>query len=85
MLKFTGCNAATQFAAPEAALLYDLLGLQAPARAALAHLRGITPLLPAIEPAVDRFETRLAALEAALLSKPKNRTVSAPVKPTINR
>ena len=50
-------------AAPEAALLYDLLTLQAPARAALSHLRGITPMLPAIEPAVDRFSTRLDALE----------------------
>jgi ATP phosphoribosyltransferase regulatory subunit len=49
--------------APEAALLYDLLTLQAPARAALSHLRGITPMLPAIEPAVDRFATRLDALE----------------------
>lgn len=51
-------------AAPEAALLYDLLGLKAPARAALSHLRGITPLLPAIEPAVDRFAARLEALAA---------------------
>lgn len=51
--------------APEAALLYDLLGLEAPAGAALAHLRGITPLLPAIAPAVDRFAARLAALAAA--------------------
>lgn len=50
--------------APEAALLYDLLTLQAPARAALAHLRGITPLLPAIEPAVDRFAARLDRLAA---------------------
>jgi ATP phosphoribosyltransferase regulatory subunit len=50
-------------AAPEAALLYDLLTLQAPARAALSHLRGITPMLPAIEPAVDRFARRLDALE----------------------
>jgi ATP phosphoribosyltransferase regulatory subunit len=49
--------------APEAALLYDLLTLQAPAQAALAHLRGITPLLPAIAPAVDRFAARLEALE----------------------
>lgn len=48
--------------ATEAALLYDLLTLQAPANAALAHLRGITPMLPAIEPAVDRFSKRLAAL-----------------------
>ncbi|QYK40432.1 MAG: ATP phosphoribosyltransferase regulatory subunit [Paracoccaceae bacterium] len=51
-------------AAPEAALLYDLLTLTAPARAALAHLRGITPLLPAIAPAVDRFAARLDALDA---------------------
>jgi ATP phosphoribosyltransferase regulatory subunit len=51
-------------AAPEAALLYDLLTLQAPAEAALAHLRGITPLLAAIEPAVDRFARRLEALRA---------------------
>ncbi|WP_426032948.1 ATP phosphoribosyltransferase regulatory subunit [Cypionkella sp. TWP1-2-1b2] len=50
--------------APEAALLYDLLGLQAPAEAALGHLRGITPMLPAIAPAVDRFATRLEALRA---------------------
>jgi ATP phosphoribosyltransferase regulatory subunit len=49
--------------APEAALLYDLLTLQAPARAALSHLRGITFMLPAIEPAVDRFAARLDALE----------------------
>jgi ATP phosphoribosyltransferase regulatory subunit len=50
--------------APEAALLYDLLNLEAPAAAALAHLRGITPMLPAIAPAVDRFATRLEALAA---------------------
>ena len=43
--------------APEAALLYDLLTLEAPADAALAHLRGITPMLPAIGPAVDRLPT----------------------------
>lgn len=49
-------------AAPEAALLYDLLSLQAPARAALSHLRGIAPMLPAITPAVDRFAARLEAL-----------------------
>jgi ATP phosphoribosyltransferase regulatory subunit len=54
--------AAKPIAAPEAALLYDLLSLQAPARAALDHLRGIAPLLPAIEPAVTRFATRLEAL-----------------------
>jgi len=56
-------DAATpNLSAPEAALLYDLLTLQAPARSALTHLRGIQPLLPAIEPAVDRFAARLAAL-----------------------
>ncbi|CAN1496867.1 HisZ ATP phosphoribosyltransferase involved in histidine biosynthesis [Paracoccaceae bacterium] len=48
--------------ATEAALLYDLLSLEAPAAAALTHLRGITPMLPAIEPAVDRFAARLNAL-----------------------
>jgi len=50
--------------ATEAALLYDLLGLEAPAASALAHLRGITPMLPAIAPAVDRFAARLEALVA---------------------
>lgn len=50
--------------ATEAALLYDLLGLEAPAAAALTHLRGITALLPAIGPAVDRFAARLEALSA---------------------
>lgn len=55
---------APPLAAPEAALLYDLLTLEAPSRAALAHLRGIAPLLPAITPAVDRFEARLDALDA---------------------
>jgi ATP phosphoribosyltransferase regulatory subunit len=50
--------------APEAALLYDLLGLQAPAKAALSHLQGITPMLPAISPAVSRFAARLEALAA---------------------
>jgi ATP phosphoribosyltransferase regulatory subunit len=56
--------AAPPIAAPEAALLYDLLSLQAPADAALAHLRGITPLLPAIAGSVDRFAARLSALAA---------------------
>jgi len=50
--------------ATEAALLYDLLTLEAPAAAALTHLRGITPMLPAIAPAVDRFAARLEALAA---------------------
>ncbi len=51
-------------AAPEAALLYDLLGLQAPAEAALAHLEGIIFMLPAIAPAVARFAARLDALRS---------------------
>ena len=51
-------------AAPEAALMYDLIGLAAPADAALHHLRGIEPLMPTISGAVDRFEARLAALRA---------------------
>jgi ATP phosphoribosyltransferase regulatory subunit len=50
--------------ATEAALLYDLLSLEAPAAHALTHLRGITPMLPAIAPAVDRFAARLEALAA---------------------
>ncbi|MFE3837635.1 ATP phosphoribosyltransferase regulatory subunit [Pseudogemmobacter sonorensis] len=50
--------------APEAALLYDLLSLQAPARAALTHLRGIAPMLPAIAPAIEVFARRLDALAA---------------------
>jgi ATP phosphoribosyltransferase regulatory subunit len=49
-------------AAPEAALLYDLLSLEAPAEAALHHLNGIAPMLRAIEPAVEMFAERLAAL-----------------------
>ena len=53
---------AKPISAPEAAMLYDLMTLQAPAAAALAHLRGITPMLPAIAPAVDRFAARLEAL-----------------------
>lgn len=51
-------------AATEAALLYDLLALEAPAEAALSHLRGIAPMLPAILPAVEAFAARLAALKA---------------------
>jgi ATP phosphoribosyltransferase regulatory subunit len=37
---------------------------KAPAMAALTHLRGITPLMPTIAPAVDRFAARLDALTA---------------------
>ncbi len=55
---------AKPISAPEAAMLYDLLTLEAPAAAALAHLRGIMPMLPAIGPAVDRFARRLEALAA---------------------
>jgi ATP phosphoribosyltransferase regulatory subunit len=55
---------APPIAAPEAALLYDLLALEAPAEAALAHLRGIAPMLPAIGPAVEAFAARLDALAA---------------------
>jgi ATP phosphoribosyltransferase regulatory subunit len=40
------------------------LSLEAPAGAALAHLRGIAPMLPAILPAVESFAARLAALAA---------------------
>ncbi|MCW1917474.1 ATP phosphoribosyltransferase regulatory subunit [Rhodobacter sp. KR11] len=46
-----------------AAMLYDLLHLQAPARAALTHLQAIAPHLPSIAPAVDRFGRRLDALD----------------------
>jgi hypothetical protein len=54
---------APPIAAPEAALLYDLLSLRPRRGAALAHLRGIAPMLPAILPAVDLCR-RLAALAA---------------------
>jgi ATP phosphoribosyltransferase regulatory subunit len=57
--------AAPPIAAPEAALLYDLLALSAPAAAALAHLRGIAPLLPAIAETVEGFAARLEALARA--------------------
>jgi len=50
--------------ATEAAVIYDLLSLQAPSDAALLHLHGITALLPAMEPAIDRFAARLADLRA---------------------
>ena len=53
---------ARPISALEAAMLYDLLQLQAPAQAALTHLRGISAHLPAIGAAVDRFATRLEAL-----------------------
>lgn len=47
-----------------AAMLYDLLLLQAPSQAALYHLQQIAPHLPAITPAVERFARRLTALQA---------------------
>lgn len=53
---------AAPIGALEAAMLYDLLQLEAPAAAALTHLQGITRALPAIAPAVDRFALRLDAL-----------------------
>ncbi len=53
---------AAPISALEAAMLYDLLQLQASAGAALTHLRGISAHLPAIVPAVDRFSARLQAL-----------------------
>ena len=56
--------ATAPIAAPEAALMYDLIGLAAPSDAALHHLRGIQPLMPTISGAVDRFEARLTALRA---------------------
>ena len=53
---------AAPISALEAAMLYDLVQLQAPAMAALTHLRGISAHLPAIVPAVDRFAKRLESL-----------------------
>jgi ATP phosphoribosyltransferase regulatory subunit len=50
--------------APEAVVIYDLLSLQATSDAALTHWRGITALLPAIEPAIERFSARLTDLRA---------------------
>lgn len=71
---------AKPIAAPAAALLYDLLSLQAPAQSALEHLRGITPLLPAIEPAVTRFATRLQALQSRGID-----TVTLPFEASLGR
>jgi len=55
---------AAPISALEAAMLYDLLQLQAPAPAALTHLRGIAVHLPAILLAVERFAARLEALHS---------------------
>ena len=51
---------AIEAALPQAAEVYAAAHLLE----VCAHLRGITPMLPAIEPAVDRFATRLEALAA---------------------
>jgi ATP phosphoribosyltransferase regulatory subunit len=48
----------------DSAILYDLLGLETSAAAALTHLQGLSRALPAIAPAVDRFARRLDALAA---------------------
>lgn len=50
--------------AEEVALLDDLLNLSAPSGQALSHLRDLCAPMPAITPAVDRMEARLAALDA---------------------
>ncbi len=49
----------------EAGLLDTLLTLRAPCRDALSHLHDLAVDLPALAPAVDRFGTRLDALDAA--------------------
>jgi ATP phosphoribosyltransferase regulatory subunit len=50
--------------AEEVALLDDLLNLSAKSPQALAHLRDLARTMPAIGPAADRMEARLAALAA---------------------
>ncbi|MBM9595924.1 ATP phosphoribosyltransferase regulatory subunit [Roseitranquillus sediminis] len=50
--------------AGEVALLDDILHLREAAPAALGHLRDLQVDAPALAPAVDRFEARLAALQA---------------------
>lgn len=56
--------AAPPISAEEVALLGDLLNLSARSPAALAHLRDLARAMPAISPAADRMEARLAALAA---------------------
>jgi ATP phosphoribosyltransferase regulatory subunit len=51
-------------AAAELGLLKDLLSLRETSLNALAHLRNLAVDLPALTPAVDRFEARLDALSA---------------------
>ncbi len=55
--------AAPPIAGGEVALIEDILALREVAPAALSRLRDVAVDLPAIAPAVDRFEARLAALE----------------------
>jgi len=57
--------AAAPISAEEVARLEDLLNLEAPGTAALAHLRDLARDMPAIVPAVDRMEARLDALARA--------------------
>ena len=56
--------AAPPISAEEVALLEDLLNLSARSPAALAQLRDLARVLPAIGPAADRMEARLDALAA---------------------
>ncbi len=56
--------ATAPIAASEVALLDDLLNLSAKSPVALVHLRDLCRAMPAIAPAVDRMEARLAALDA---------------------
>ena len=55
---------AAPIAASEVAVLDRLIALAAPAEQALAQLRDLARAMPAISPAVDRFELRLDALSA---------------------
>lgn len=54
--------AAPPISAEEVTLLEDLLNLSAKSPAALAHLRDLARVLPAIAPAADRMEARLEAM-----------------------
>jgi len=55
---------AAPLGAEEAAVLDDLLSLEAPAAAALGRLEALARRMPALEPSVARFGRRLAALAA---------------------
>lgn len=64
-LEALAAEAATPPIVPgDIALIDDLLGLRAAPADALARLRDMAVDLPAIEPAVDRLEARLAAMAA---------------------